>query len=172
MAPSLVERPVTEAIRPSKPIPEPIPEPLPPGRYFVGDLWYVMRASTWDNEILRMVREGRQSIRNIYRLKDGRRFSLFRTPGNGCYKDDKGKTYPIESSTIGCVHVDDADEVFGRYVSKRTPEYWKRLNKFGRVVDIRAPIYPYHSGYSTVFGPVEVFLDNVNESDTEYDSDE
>lgn len=171
MSPTLVDHLPTGEIFPAKPLSRDTSDAMPPGRYFVGDLWYVIQASTWDEEVRNLMHNEKQTTRNIYQLKDGRRFALFQTNENGRYLDDRGRKYAVDSSTIGCIHVDDVDHVLGKYVSKRTSEYWKRLNKFGRVIHIRRPFYPYHSGYSTVFGPVEVFLDNVLESDTERDSD-
>lgn len=90
------------------------------GKYYVGDLCYVMD-NDWD-EVCDLTIDGSQVLSGEFNMKDGRRFALYTTMyGDGTYRDEQGREYPVDSGSIGCVRVEDitmdqADINFGQII--------------------------------------------------------
>lgn len=75
---------------------------MPAGRYYVGDLCYVMH-DVWD-EFCDITIDDRRCLDGVFTLKDGRRFATFGTAwGDGYYKDDEGRGYSVDAGLIGCI---------------------------------------------------------------------
>jgi hypothetical protein len=73
------------------------------GKYYIGDLCYVMSDDDW-NEVCELTTVGNKCIEGEFTLKDGRRFAMYGTRwGDGCYKDQYGNSYGVDSGTIGCI---------------------------------------------------------------------
>lgn len=69
---------------------------MPAGRYWVGDLCYVLDAEDWSQ--LPHPGDG------LFELPDGRTVAKFSTVhGDGTYGDDFGNEYAVDSGTIGCI---------------------------------------------------------------------
>lgn len=79
------------------------------GRYYVGDLCYVLH-EVWDEVCsLTFDKEGRMLDGEHY-LKDGRKFALYSTMyGDGTYHDGQGRSYPVDAGCIGCILEVDID---------------------------------------------------------------
>lgn len=79
------------------------------GRYYVGDLCYVLH-EVWDEVCsLTFDKEGRMLDGEHY-LKDGRKFALYSTMyGDGTYHDGQGRRYLVDAGCIGCILEDDID---------------------------------------------------------------
>jgi hypothetical protein len=77
---------------------------FPAGKYYVGDLCYVMHAE-WD--------EGRTDMgcnQGEFTLKDGTRFVSYNTKwGDGTYKDNSGRSYSVDAGLLGIVALKDID---------------------------------------------------------------
>lgn len=99
-------------------------EPVTSRTYYVGDLCYVMNTDEWftvcglDSFYPGQSEddfdpEGYLDPENSS-LEDftaGRPFYLLKTAyGDGCYQGSDGKTYSVDSGTIGCIAVDDIVE--------------------------------------------------------------
>ena len=84
---------------------------MPAGRYYVGDLCYVMH-EVWD-EVCGLFFHGRNDHgcnEGEFNLKDGRRFVSFNTKyGDGQYYDNMGNAYGVDAGLIGCISVFDID---------------------------------------------------------------
>ena len=84
---------------------------LPAGKYYVGDLCYVMH-DEWD-EVCNLFFEGRDDHgcnEGEFNLKDGRRFASFNTKfGDGSYYDQFGDEYGVDGGLIGCIALNDID---------------------------------------------------------------
>jgi len=77
------------------------------GKYYVGDLCYVMTNAEWD-ELLDLTCEGPRINDGEFRLKDGRRFASYSTMyGDGCYTDQHGNEYGVDAGLIGCIRIED-----------------------------------------------------------------
>ena len=79
------------------------------GKYYVGDLCYVMHES-WD-EVCSLIIKDNYCQDGEFTLKDGRRFAIYSTAfGDGSYLDQEGNEYWVDSGSIGCILLDDIDE--------------------------------------------------------------
>jgi hypothetical protein len=81
---------------------------MQPGKYYIGDLCYVMHGE-WD-EFCKLTISGDKVLDGEFNLKDGRRFATFTTAwGDGNYFDQNGKSYDVDAGLIGCIKLDDID---------------------------------------------------------------
>ena len=82
---------------------------MPAGRYYVGDLCYVMHPQ-W-REVCDLLFAGRDDggcNEGEFTLKNGVRFAIYNTAyGDGVYPDQKGNSYPVDAGCIGCIRVED-----------------------------------------------------------------
>lgn len=79
---------------------------MPPGKYYVGDLCYVLHGD-W-NEVCDLTIDDNSVKNGIFKLKDGRQFAMYSTMyGDGQYYDYQGRAYSVDSGTIGCIKIDD-----------------------------------------------------------------
>ena len=79
---------------------------MPAGKYYVGDLCYVLHGS-W-NEVCDLTIDDNTVKSGVFKLKDGRQFAMWSTAfGDGTYYDYQGRAYSVDSGTIGCIKVDD-----------------------------------------------------------------
>ena len=81
---------------------------MQPGKYYIGDLCYVMHGE-WD-EFCKLTIVGDKVLDGEFNLADGRRFATFTTQwGDGNYFDQNGKSYDVDAGLIGCIRLDDID---------------------------------------------------------------
>ena len=79
---------------------------MPAGRYYIGDLCYVMR-DVWD-EFCDLTISGHECLSGEFQLKDGRRFATYSTQnGDGCYPTNIGASLCVDAGLIGCILVSD-----------------------------------------------------------------
>ena len=77
------------------------------GQYYVGDLCYVMTDEEWD-QVCGVTIKDHKCLEGEFNLPDGRRFAMYGTMwGDGCYHDQFGKEYCVDSGTIGCILASD-----------------------------------------------------------------
>jgi hypothetical protein len=123
---------------------------MPAGKYYVGDLCYVMHPE-WD-ECCDLFFEGRSDHgcnEGEFQLKDGRRFAAYSTKyGDGLYPTNIGANLSVDAGLIGCIALEDirdpvANEAHMRglgtivefgtdFVTGSDPE--SGLIQFGRVI--------------------------------------
>ena len=80
-----------------------------PGQYYVGDLCYVLE-DRWDEvcNIICQINENNSLKEGEFSLPDGTKFAVYSTKwGDGVYRDQLGKEYPVDAGIIGCVAVKD-----------------------------------------------------------------
>ena len=86
---------------------------LPAGKYWVGDLCYVMHEE-WD-EVCGLFfkdRDDHGANEGLFTLKDGRKFVSFNTKwGDGGYYDEAENEYGVDAGLIGCILVSDINPV-------------------------------------------------------------
>ena len=122
---------------------------MPAGRYYVGDLCYVMTDAEWDQFCAITIKDNK-CLDGEFEMPDGRKFATYGTAwGDGCYRDQFGNEYGVDAGLIGCIRVEDirADkyediESLGKiheFVSdfvtsggRNTPD-WNGTIQFGRV---------------------------------------
>lgn len=89
---------------------------MPAGKYYVGDLCYVMHPQ-WKEvcDILFANRDDNGCNEGEFTLANGVRFAIYNTEfGDGTYPDDEGNFYPVDAGCIGCIRVEDVYD----------PEWW------------------------------------------------
>lgn len=80
---------------------------MPPGKYYVGDLCYVMTNEEW-REFCDITLDGQKVKDGEFQFKDGRRFATYSTAfGDGVYHDQYGHSYSVDAGLIGCILVED-----------------------------------------------------------------
>jgi len=80
---------------------------MPAGRYYIGDLCYVMTDEEWE-EFCSITIVDLRCIDGEFTLKDGRRFATYGTAfGDGLYMDQYGREYGVDAGLIGCIRLDD-----------------------------------------------------------------
>lgn len=105
---------------------------MPAGKYYVGDLCYVMDPE-WD-EVCSLIIEDRKIIEGEFNLGDGRRFVSYSTKyGDGCYEDQLGHEYGVDAGLIGCIRVEDISEDMSE----------KEMKRLGNVVEFKQPFHCY-----------------------------
>ena len=80
------------------------------GRYYIGDLCYVM-GDHW-NEICDLtIDEKSGTVKNgVFTMKNGIIFAMYHTVyGDGTYRDYEGREYLVDSGSIGAVLINDLD---------------------------------------------------------------
>jgi hypothetical protein len=82
---------------------------MPAGKYYIGDLCYVMHEE-WDDVCDTTIVE-HQCLDGEFKLKDGPRFAAYGTQyGDGFYYDQNGNGYAVDAGLIGCIRVEDIHE--------------------------------------------------------------
>lgn len=80
---------------------------MPAGKYYVGDLCYVMTDDEWD-EFCYLTIVSNECVDGEFQFKDGRRFATYGTMyGDGEYLDQYGNRYSVDAGLIGCIRVED-----------------------------------------------------------------
>ena len=77
------------------------------GKYYVGDLCYVMDDVEWD-EFCNITIKGNDCLNGEFQFADGRKFATYGTKwGDGEYRDQYGNRYCVDAGLIGCIRVED-----------------------------------------------------------------
>jgi hypothetical protein len=131
---------------------------MPAGRYYIGDLCYVMHPE-WDEccELFFPPGAPGRGIEGEFTLKDGRRFASFGTAhGDGTYNSNIGTEHMVDSGSIGCIRVEDI----------RDDEY-DNIEELGAIVEFKEPFEVRTVSPGLLkFGHVEI------ETDADYYDDE
>jgi hypothetical protein len=130
---------------------------MPAGRYYIGDLCYVMHPE-W-NEVCELFfppgAPGR-GVEGEFTLADGRRFASFGTAyGDGGYRSNINTDHSVDSGSIGCIRLEDIRD------KEYTPKF---LLDLGAFVEFDKPFEVSSDGSVLVFGHVRI--------DTGYDDEE
>jgi len=126
------------------------------GKYYVGDLCYVMHPQ-WTEvcDLLFAGRDDRGCNEGIFKLANGVEFAMFNTAhGDGTYEDSEGRMYPVDSGSIGCILASAIDD----------PEAWMLG---GNIVEFDTDFE-----VSTRYGGELTFGDVVIDTDPPYDDPE
>ena len=127
---------------------------MPAGRYYVGDLCYVMH-DVWD-EVCNLIFSHPDRFISQYgkfTLKDGREFAVHSTAyGDGTYRDGMGREYSVDAGVIGCILEGDI----------RDPEAWA---SGGQVLDFIAEFDTWEDRGVIHFGVIAI--DTAGDGDEE-----
>ena len=123
---------------------------MPAGRYYIGDLCYVMH-DEWD-EVCNLffppgdnIGPGREGE---FVLADGRRFASFGTAyGDGVYRSNIGTDHAVDSGSIGCIRVEDIND---------TTYDADRIKELGAIVEFAQPFEVSEDQGLLIFGHVQI----------------
>jgi hypothetical protein len=128
---------------------------MPAGRYYIGDLCYVMHPE-WDEccELFFPTYQSGRGVEGEFTLKDGRRFASFGTAyGDGTYNSNIGTEHMVDSGSIGCISIDDIRD-----------DTYDNVEDLGAIVEFKEPFEVKKMGRGLLkFGHVEI------ETDADYD---
>lgn len=80
---------------------------MPSGKYYVGDLCYVMDDNEWDQFCSITIKDNK-CLEGEFEMPDGRKFATYGTAwGDGLYRDQHGNEYSVDAGLIGCIRVED-----------------------------------------------------------------
>ena len=126
---------------------------MPAGRYYIGDLCYVMHPE-WVEVCELFFPPGApgQGVEGEFALKDGRRYASFGTAfGDGEYYNNMGTSHCVDSGSIGCIRMEDI----------RDDEY-SNIETLGAIVEFDQPFEVEKVGRGLLrFGHVEIETDPV-----------
>ena len=130
---------------------------MQPGKYFIGDLCYVMHPE-WDEVCdLMFGPDGRGSGDGKFTLKDGREFATFGTAyGDGTYHSNRGTEHCVDSGSIGCIRVEDIKD-----------DTYDDLEDLGAIVEFDRPFRVYEDDGVIHFGHVKIYTDRWDEEDVD-----
>jgi hypothetical protein len=131
---------------------------MPAGRYYIGDLCYVMH-DEWDeccNLFFPYVPgQPQHHAEGEFTLKDGRRFASFGTRwGDGTYGSNIGTSHCVDSGSIGCIRAEDIRD--GTYSS---------VERLGGFVDFDQSFEVSNHNGVLKFGHVEIDTTGEEEYD-------
>jgi hypothetical protein len=103
---------------------------MPRGKYYVGDLCYVMTDAEWD-EVCGLFFAGRSDHgcnEGEFTLKDGRRIANYNTKyGDGRYESNMNTKHSVDSGGIGCIVIYDI-----------TASKYEDLRELGAIIDFES----------------------------------
>lgn len=81
-----------------------------PGKYWIGDLCYVMH-DEWE-EVCELIIDDHNVHDGEFALADGRRFAIYSTAyGDGSYENNHNSDrLCVDSGSIGCIRLEDIDQ--------------------------------------------------------------
>ena len=134
---------------------------MPAGRYYVGDLCYVMNPQ-WD-EFCNITISGSSVDEGEFQLENGVRFATLCTMyGDGRYYDQVGNQYPVDAGLIGCIRVEDINDPDARL-------------ELGAVIEFQNDFEVSADNGLLTFGHIQINTgdeDDEDEDDDYYDDDE
>ena len=126
---------------------------MPAGRYYIGDLCYVMHPE-WDEccELFFPPGYTSRGAEGELTLQDGRRFASFGTAfGDGEYYNNMGTSHLVDSGSIGCIRVEDIHD-----------NTYDNVEELGAVVEFAEPFEVEKISRGLLkFGHVEIETDPV-----------
>ena len=129
---------------------------MPAGRYYVGDLCYVMDNDEWSQVCARTI-QGEKIVDGEFELADGRRFAIYSTAyGDGGYYDQYGHTYSVDAGSIGCILMSDI----------RANKYYNLLD-LGAILEFAEPFETGSQGGQIEVGHVIIDTDPACNEDEE-----
>ena len=122
---------------------------MPAGRYYIGDLCYVMH-DEWSEvcDLFFPASSYPGQTEGEFTLKDGRRFASFGTAyGDGVYRSNIGTDHAVDSGSIGCIRVEDIND---------TTYDADRIKELGAIVEFAQPFEVSEDQGLLIFGHVQI----------------
>lgn len=129
------------------------------GKYYVGDLCYVLQEE-WD-EVCSLIidSENHCCLDGEFNLKDGRRFAVYSTAyGDGTYTDQNRRRYYVDAGIIGCILLDDIDI-----------DHVRNDIDGGNIIEFKKDFHTSSDGQTITIGDISVYTGDHNEDSEEED---
>ena len=120
---------------------------MPAGKYYIGDLCYVMHPE-WDEvcDLFFPANHPPRGVEGEFTLKDGRRFASFSTAyGDGSYRSSIGTSHSVDSGSIGCIRVEDIRD-----------NAYDNIEELGAIVEFDRPFEVRADQGLLIFGHVQI----------------
>ena len=128
---------------------------MPAGKYYVGDLCYVMHKE-WD-EFCGLTIKDNECLQGKFTLSDGREFVSFNTAwGDGAYFDQRRNEYSVDAGLIGCIKLEDCCREEGEDTSG------------GQIVEFKHDFICSSQDGVLSFGHIVIDTDSVEEEEDDY----
>jgi len=136
---------------------------MPAGKYYIGDLCYVMHPE-WDEccDLFFPANHPPRGVEGEFTLKDGRRFASFSTAyGDGTYRSNIGTGHCVDSGSIGCIRVEDIRD-----------DQYDNIEELGAVVEFAQPFEVSSDQGLLIFGHVQIeTAGGYDEEEDEYEDE-
>lgn len=132
---------------------------MPAGKYYVGDLCYVMH-DEW-NEVCDLIFPDRISgaLDGEFTLADGRRFAIYSTAyGDGTYRSSEGTYHAVDSGSIGCILESDIKD-----------NTYEHIDDLGALIEFKTEFKTSELDGTIHIGHVEIYTGDEDEYDEEED---
>jgi len=133
---------------------------MPAGRYYIGDLCYVMH-DAWGEACSLFFPSNTDSrgVNGEFVLKDGRRFANFDTAyGDGTYSSNMTTVHSVDSGSIGCIRVEDICD-----------NTYDDIERLGAIVEFSEPFETEKIGIGLIkFGQLEIDTAEGSSYDEDY----
>ena len=137
---------------------------FPAGKYYVGDLCYVLNDS-WD-DVCDLIIPTHGSGDGEFTMKDGRKFASYGTKwGDGCYFDQNGREYGVDAGLIGCIRVEDIDVDLRQLAEDVGPRFG------GQIVEFDRPFDTWEENGMIRIGDISIDTDPSYEDMDDYDGE-
>jgi hypothetical protein len=128
------------------------------GKYYVGDLCYVMTDEEW-RQVCDIIFKNNNIIDGEFNLPDGRRFAIYSTSwGDGTYYDKEGREYSVDSGSIGCILLSDIKA-----------DKYEHIEELGNYIEFENSFVTSEHEGVIQFGTVLIDTDPIFDEDVEYD---
>ena len=124
---------------------------MPAGRYYIGDLCYVMHPE-WKEvcDLFFPPDAPPRGVEGEFSLKDGRRFASFATAyGDGTYRSNIGTDHSVDAGIIGCIRVEDIRD-----------DAYDDIERLGAIVEFDQPFEVDSDAGLLKFGHVQIETNN------------
>ena len=135
---------------------------MPAGKYYVGDLCYVMTDAEWDLLHPMLFPERQRTMVEGEHFVNGKKIAIYGTAfGDGTYTDQHVHGYDVDSGSIGCILVSDID------ASEQ-----ENIVGSGNVHDFPSGFHTSSDGSCLTFGHIEIETDEDEWPEDDEDEEE
>ena len=133
---------------------------FPAGAYYVGDLCYVIPDALWD-DVCNLIIIDDQVLDGEFELK-GQKFAIYSTAyGDGVYRDQLQREYPVDAGSIGCISVESL-AALGADTSNVIE------NELGQIIEFDRSFTCYYDDGTIRFGQIAIATGDLYDDEDNY----
>ena len=135
---------------------------MPAGKYYVGDLGYVIPDSYWDELCSKAFPEAGVMKQGLHTVADQQLVIFTTAYGDGTYYDQMQREYCVDSGTIGCISCNSL-AAMGAELTKVIED------ELGQIIEFSEDFSCYYSDGTARFGLIAIstgdYYDELDEED-------